>query len=223
MQQLHNIICWRDETMTTADDTKRFYDSTADEVADKWYPNDVLMPTIREFLSHLPPKPRVLDLGCGPGHESMRLASAGATVLGLDFSDKCISVARKRCPQCQFEVADFRDLDARFGKFHGVFAAASIIHVPPGDLPQMMSRVANILEDGGQLLAIVQDGKGVREHWPVIDGRKMKRIIYLYRQEDLESAATALASCGELQLADELLQQHWRAYLIGLSRGLCET
>ena len=37
--------------MTTADDTKRFYDATADEVADKWYPNDILIPTIREFLN----------------------------------------------------------------------------------------------------------------------------------------------------------------------------
>jgi trans-aconitate methyltransferase len=130
-----------DEKMTAADDTKRFYDATADKVADEWYPNDVLMPTIREFLSHLPPKPRVLDLGCGPGHESMRLTSAGARVFGLDFSDECISVARQRCSQCQFEVADFRDL---------------------------------------------------------------------------ATAATDLVPCGELQLADELFQHHWRAYLFRL-------
>ena len=204
--------------MTIEDDTKRFYDATADEVADAWYTNDLLMPTIREFLSHLPPEPRVLDLGCGPGHESMRLASAGASVLGLDFSNECISVARKRCPQCQFEVADFRNLDARFGTFHGVFAAASIIHVSPEDLRQVMGCVAGVLKDGGHLLAIVQDGNGVREHWPVIDGRKIKRAVYLYRQEDLSSASADLVSCGELELASELVQQQWRAHLLRLDK-----
>ena len=205
--------------MTTGDDTKRFYDATANEVADEWYPNDVLMPTIREFLSHLPPRPRILDLGCGPGHEGMRLQSAGATVLGLDFSDECIRVARERCPQCRFEAADFRDLDTRFGKFHGVFAAASIIHVSPDELPGVMTRIANVLEEGGRLLAIVQDGRGLREHWPIVDGRKMRRIIYLYRQEDLASATADLLSYGELQLADELVWQQWRAHLFGLSKN----
>ena len=205
--------------MTREDSTRLFYDATADEVAERWYANDVLMPAIREFLSHLPPNPRVLDLGCGPGHESMRLASAGATVVGLDFSVECIRVAKERCPQCQFEVADFRDLDTRFGKFHGVFAAASIIHVSPDELPQAMGRIADVLEDGGHLLAIVQDGKGVRESWPVVAGRKIKRTVYLYRLDDLASAAADLAPCGELHLADELIQQHWRAHLFGLSRS----
>jgi SAM-dependent methyltransferase len=186
--------------MPIDEDTKRFYDATAAEAAGKWYPNDVLMPTIREFLSCLPPQPRILDLGCGPGRESMRLAAAGAHVLGLDFSE------------------DFRDLDTRFGSFHGVFAAASIIHVPPDDLQQVLSRVAGVLEDGGYFLAIVQDGEGVRECWPVVDGQKLRRTVYLYRQEDLASASAFLVSCGELELANELVEQDWRAYLFRLSR-----
>jgi 2-polyprenyl-3-methyl-5-hydroxy-6-metoxy-1,4-benzoquinol methylase len=204
--------------MPIDEDTKRFYDATAAEAAGKWYPNDVLMPTIREFLSCLPPQPRILDLGCGPGRESMRLAAAGAHVLGLNFSEECINVARERCPHRRFELVDFRDLDTRFGSFHGVFAAASIIHVPPDDLQQVLSRVAGVLEDGGYFLAIVQDGEGVRECWPVVDGQKLRRTVYLYRQEDLASASAFLVSCGELELANELVEQDWRAYLFRLSR-----
>ncbi|MFC2095580.1 class I SAM-dependent methyltransferase [Candidatus Bipolaricaulota bacterium] len=212
-----DLLGWRDETMTIEEDTKRFYNATADEVADKWYPNDLLMPVIRKFLSYLPPKPRVLDLGCGPGHESMRLASAGARVLGLDFSEGCINLARKRCPQCQFEVADFRTLDTRFGKFHGVFAAASIIHVSPDDLANVMDRIAGVLKNAGHLLAILQDGHGVRERWPIVDGQMIRRIVYLHRHADLASASTTLVSCRELELADELVEQDWRAHLFRLS------
>ena len=36
------------------DDTKRFYDLTAEQTAQEWYPKDVLMPTIRDFCSLLP-------------------------------------------------------------------------------------------------------------------------------------------------------------------------
>jgi len=45
---------------------------------------------IQEFVSLLPHNPRVLDLGCGPENESMRLHYAGADVLGIDFSKECI-------------------------------------------------------------------------------------------------------------------------------------
>jgi len=195
------------------DNTKRFYNATAREVADRWYPNSALMPTIREFLSFLPPNPRVLDLGCGPGHESMRLRLAGARVLGLDFSEECIKVARSRCPQCHFEIADFRELDMRFGQFDGVFAAGSLIHIPHDGLGAVMDRMARVLRSYGCILVIVRDGEGVRESWPVVDGKKTHRVTYLYRHDDLASASKDLIPCGELELDDSLSNQGWRAHL----------
>jgi ubiquinone/menaquinone biosynthesis C-methylase UbiE len=101
-------------------ETKLFYDLTAENTADEWYPNTVLMPTIEEFVSFLPEKPRVLDLGCGPGYESMRLASVGAEVVGVDFSSESIRIARDRCPECQFVESDFRQFDNSLGLFDGV-------------------------------------------------------------------------------------------------------
>ena len=195
-------------------DTKRFYDLTAVQTADQWYPNDILLPTIRAFLSFLPRHPRILDLGCGPGHESLRLFSQGATVLGLDFSEECIRVARERCPRCQFHVADFRDLDTRFGKFHGVFAAGSLIHIPPDDLSGVLNRIAEILQNGGYLLAIVQDGQGARERWHEINSQRIRRILYQYQAQDLADADNRLKWDRELRLADELMDNGWRAHLL---------
>lgn len=202
------------KTLSLDEDTKRFYDATAEETAEQWYPNDILMPTIQEFLSYLPANPRILDLGCGPGHESMRLASQGARVLGIDFSSECIRTAKNRCPECQFEVGDIRHLDARYGQFHGVFAAGSLIHVNPDELPIVMDLIADVLELGGCLLAIVQKGEGFRESWPVVDQQKMRRILYLYRGQDLDSTTSRLKLCGQLKLARELHRHGWRAYLL---------
>jgi len=65
---------------------KIFYDLTAERTADEWYKEEILKPTILDFVSLLSDHPRILDLGCGTGHESMRLASTGADVLGIGFS-----------------------------------------------------------------------------------------------------------------------------------------
>lgn len=55
----------------------------------------------------------VLDIGCGPGHYSVALAKKGAAeVLGIDFADGMLQVARERAAQqgvttCRFEKRDF--------------------------------------------------------------------------------------------------------------------
>jgi SAM-dependent methyltransferase len=194
-------------------DTKQFYDLTAERTADEWYENNVLMPSIQDFVRLLPEKPKILDLGCGPGHESMRLASTGAQVVGVDFSIECIRVARERCPQCRFEVMDFKQLDGRFGQFDGVFACASLIHIEPEELPDVLERIADVLKDKGHLLAIVRDGRGIRESWPVVNGQEMRRVIYLYARENLVSAASRFNFVREGYLAPELVEQGWRSYV----------
>lgn len=194
-------------------ETRLFYDLIAEHTADEWYPNSVLLPAIEEFVCFLPEKPRVLDLGCGPGNESMRLASAGANVVGVDFSAENIRIARERCPQCQFFELDFRQLDDRLGRFDGVFACASLIHITPTELPDVLKRVAEVLNPGGKLLAIVQDGSSIREHWPVVNGRKVHRVIQLFSQTELEQSATLFRFVQEGTLAAELKEHGWRSYL----------
>jgi SAM-dependent methyltransferase len=196
------------------DDTRRFYDLTAEQIADEWYPKDILMPTIRDFVSLLPEQPRVLDLGCGGGYESMRLASVGARVVGVDFSEESIRIARERTPQCQFEVLDFRQLDGRFGTFDGVFACASLIHMRPEELIDVLRCIADVLKPDGCLLAIVRDGEGIRETWPVVDGQRLRRVIYRYTREALQSAASDFNFVREGYLDSEEIERGWRCYIL---------
>jgi SAM-dependent methyltransferase len=200
--------------MQSDEATKRFYDAPAQATAEAWYPNEALLPTIREFPAHLPENPRILDLGCGTGHESMRMASEGATVLGLDYSPESIQIARQRCPQCTFELADFRGLDGRFGTFHGVWAAGSLIHIRPDELSPLLGRIADVLEAGGIMLAIVREGEGTRVLWPEVDGQKLKRVLYLHRAQDLALTTPKLAYLRDLQLPEEQTEQGWRAHLL---------
>ena len=65
-----------------------------------------------ELIDLLDPKPgeRVLDLGCGTGHLTARIAERGAVVTGLDASVSMIAQARQNYPKLKFVLADARGL-----------------------------------------------------------------------------------------------------------------
>lgn len=78
-------------------DNKRFYDLSVSDYSNEWYSNDIMKKTIQSFLSVIGKEnPRILDLGCGPGHESMRLFNEGANVTGIDYSKNSIEIAKKK-------------------------------------------------------------------------------------------------------------------------------
>lgn len=199
---------------------KQFYDLTAEKTADEWYKEEILMPTIQDFIKLLPKNPRVLDLGCGPGHESMRLTRAGANVVGIDFSEKCIAIARQRCSQSRFEVMDFRYLDGRYGRFEGVFACASLIHLAPVEIRDVLSNIKKVLNDEGHIAVLVVEGEGINEKMSLleVEGKKLKRTVYLYTQDFLvnEAKKVGFEYIREGYLDQKLKGYGWRNFIFRL-------
>ncbi len=205
------------------DDIKLFYDLTAEKTADEWYREEILYPTILDFVSLLPDKPHVLDLGCGPGHESMRLANTGASVVGVDFSEACIEVARERNPYCTFEVRDFRFLEESLGKFDGIFACASLIHIAPEEISSVMDSIRKVLKDSGLAALIVVDGEGIKEDWSLleVDGKSLRRTVYLYSKETIlkEAERAGMKLVREGYLDSKLTEYGWKNYIFIMSTG----
>ncbi|HVS36404.1 MAG TPA: methyltransferase domain-containing protein [Gemmataceae bacterium] len=100
----------------------------------------------------LDPKPgeRILDLGCGTGHLTARIAAAGAIVVGLDHSAEMLEQARSAYPQLQFIQADARDFT--FAEpFDAVFSNAVLHWVRPPEA--VIRRVRDALRPGGRFTA----------------------------------------------------------------------
>lgn len=99
---------------------------------------------------------RVLDLGCGPGLYSNRLAALGADVTGVDFSARSISYARDTAPtrplRANYIQGDYLDVP-----IPGTFDVALMIMcdfcaLSPEQRGRVLRRLRTLLDDGGRFI-----------------------------------------------------------------------
>jgi trans-aconitate methyltransferase len=93
---------------------------------------------------------RILDLGCGTGHLTARIADTGAEAVGIDSSPEMIAEARKLFPDIRFEVADARDF-AFDEPFDAVLSNAVLHWVKPPEAA--IACVRRALAPGGRFVA----------------------------------------------------------------------
>jgi SAM-dependent methyltransferase len=95
---------------------------------------------------------RVLDLGCGDGTKTHRLAEL-FDVVGVDISPEQLRLARAAAPEVTFVEADFTELDFAAETFDAVTAFYSMMHVPRDRHLELFGTVLRWLKPGGLFLA----------------------------------------------------------------------
>ena len=102
----------------------------------------------------LPAGARVLDVGCGVGDFTARLATLGpgVEVLGVDADPGMIAAATRRAtPSVRLAVCRAQELDrvVPADSIDAVFSVAALHWVPAGDHPRMLAQVRRVLRGGG--------------------------------------------------------------------------
>lgn len=103
----------------------------------------------QRFLDKLKDKPFILDFGCGSGRDTLAFLKAGAMVEAWDGSQTMCSLASK-LTGIPVRNALFSELDAA-EKYDGIWACASILHLPASELKTVLSRIEDALRSDGVL------------------------------------------------------------------------
>lgn len=94
----------------------------------------------------------ILDLGCGPGRDLKTFTSLGHTAIGLEGSIQFVTMARVDSG-CEVWQQDFLELDLPVRHFDGIFANASLFHVPSQELPRVLRQLHATLKPEGVLFS----------------------------------------------------------------------
>jgi SAM-dependent methyltransferase len=105
----------------------------------------------------------VLDFGCGPGRDLRTFAELGHVATGLEGAAAFVAMARAHSG-CDVLQQDFLHLDLPRHRFDGIYANASLFHVPTSELPRVLSELHAALKPRGVLFASNPHGDDV-EGW----------------------------------------------------------
>jgi SAM-dependent methyltransferase len=152
----------------------------------------------RALLSNLegPAPYAILDLGCGPGRDLRHFASLGHRAIGLDGCAAFCEMARAHAG-CEVWQQDLLALDLPDTTFDGVFANASLFHVPRQELPRVLHQLHATLRARGVLFASNPRGQDTEgwsdqrfgcflgwESWrDILEASGFEAISHYYRPE----------------------------------------
>ncbi|MDD2769774.1 MAG: class I SAM-dependent methyltransferase [Methylococcus sp.] len=175
--------------METLDEISSFtlghYEQNADAFFKGTRDHDVSQ-NIHALLSHIQAESSlsILDFGCGPGRDLKTFTELGHHAIGLDGTAQFVEMARSYSG-CEVWHQDFLKLDLPTGRFDGVFANATLFHVPSRELPRVLGALHAALKPKGVLFASNPRGNN-EEGW---NGGRYGAYYALDTWRDLLSAA----------------------------------
>ncbi len=179
-----------EELANIVDTTLGHYNQRADQFWEGTRDHDVSQ-NINSLLEHIQATPpfAILDFGCGPGRDLKTFAELGHRPVGLEGSARFAEMARTHSG-CEVWHQDFLKLDLPANTFDGVFANASLFHVPKQELARVLGELFATVKPSGVLFSSNPRGDN-QEGW---SGNRYSA------HHDLETWRTYLTAAGFIEL-----------------------
>lgn len=139
--------------------TIRFYDDHADEYVSGTVNVD-MESLYQPFLEAVPEGGKILDAGCGSGRDAKAFLDRGYQVTTIDASLRMVEAATELTGQ-PAKLLRFQEVDAA-DEFNGIWACASLLHIPLSELDDVLRRFSTALRAGGVFYASFKEGDGER-------------------------------------------------------------
>jgi 2-polyprenyl-3-methyl-5-hydroxy-6-metoxy-1,4-benzoquinol methylase len=138
-----------------SDATVNFYDQTAAAFDESTRSVDMLH-LYAEFLPLVKKGGAILDAGCGSGRDSAFFKKRGFSITAFDASSELASIATQTIGE-PVRVMTFLDV-CSVGEFDGIWACASLLHVPNSEMDEVLRRLSRGLKARGVIYASFKYG-----------------------------------------------------------------
>ena len=139
--------------------TRATYDAIALRFIENARDRSGVIPWLARFAAALPAGALVVDLGAGPGIDTVELRRRGLRAFSLDFSMGMLRAGVGGYPGPRLQ-ADARRLPFRTGALAGIWASASLLHLSRPHAAQALEDARRTLAPSGRLLLSVKQGHG---------------------------------------------------------------
>jgi len=158
--------------------TVQFYENNAEQFAQDTLNVDMSQ-LYERFLSRLTPASRILDAGCGAGRDTAAFLRLGYQVEAFDASAKLVEIAQ-RVTGIAVQHSTFLNFSSA-QPFAGIWACASLLHVPASSMSATLQHLAQLLQPQGVLY-----------------------VSFKYGADDVERNGRHFTNCTEQRLQDFL-------------------
>jgi SAM-dependent methyltransferase len=141
--------------------TSAYYEQHARQFFDETVAVD-MSPLYERILRRVPHGGCILDAGCGSGRDTRAFLERGYHVVAFDASQNLADLASAHTG-LPIRVLRFQDIDWH-ARFDGIWACASLLHVPAAELPYVLTLMAKALKPQGVIYASFKYGQGERDH-----------------------------------------------------------
>lgn len=149
-----------------------------------------MMTIQKRFIGYIPKGGKILDLGCGSGRDSLFFKELGYNVTAVDGSSEMCIQAEKNIGQAVINMT-FDKLSFE-SEFDGIWACASLLHVPSKDIRDVLVKIEKALKSGGYFYFSVKYGN--------YEGEREGRYYTDYTEQSVETLFAAVPSLHKVDM-----------------------
>lgn len=139
--------------------TRATYEEHAEDYRKAVVKHTPLDTKLVEFSRLISPHGKIIDMGCGPGHDILRFQQQRKVVVGLDVSFAMTQLAQEitSAPVYQMDISSLTFPDQTF---EGIWCVATLLHLPRKAVSSTLQGFNRILQPSGYLYISVKQGTG---------------------------------------------------------------
>lgn len=178
-----------------------YYNKNAEAFIERTFELDMSY-LLNKFIKFIPNGGTILDIGCGSGRDSKWFLENGYNVYAIDGSEKFVehtkSIIGDKAQQCMFDQFRPIDLYGRVVQFDGLWASASLLHVPQDELIYVIDTFMYYLKADGVFFLSFKKAKKdyVKDNrhftnftidmWnEFIEGSHFANVVEIFETEDI--------------------------------------